>query len=120
MSGTSAPAREAELGRLARLLRSERRRLVTIAIVAGLAGGVVVAHSALAMDHMDESAATCLAVLDAGLLASGVALLRRRARSGPLHRALWVPQPVPDTLFRTPQGPVRSRAGPAILQVFRR
>jgi hypothetical protein len=80
---------------------------------------VAVTHSALAMDHMGDGVGMCVAVLDAGLLATGVALVHRRVRRAPSRH--------PDVLLRPPAGaraplievPPRIRAGPAVLQVFR-
>jgi hypothetical protein len=117
---TASTAASCRVGRLARLLRGRRRRAATVAVVAAIGAGVVVTHSALAMDHMGDGAEMCLAVLDAGLLASGAALLHRRARAVPSRRPLillrplslaWVPLSVPAA---------RDRAGPVHLQVFRR
>jgi hypothetical protein len=116
----STQSGERELGRLARVLRSERRRAATIAIIAGLAGGVVVAHGALAMDHMGEEAAACLAVLDTGLVATGLALVRRRLVPWRPRSPLRLGTAPPLVEAAVSQPPFPLRAGPAALQVFRR
>ncbi len=101
------------------MLHSDRSRLATIAVVVGLGAGVVIAHGALAMDHMGEEAAACLAVLDTGLVATGLALGRRRLLPwrprSPLR--LGTAPPLIDAAVSQPPFPIR--AGPAALQVFR-
>jgi len=109
----------AGVGRLARLLRSQRRRFAALAIVAAVGGGVVVTHSALAMDHMGDGTGMCVAVLDASLLATGVALLHRRARPAPSRHPTVLLRPATVALAPALPIPARSRAGPAALQVFR-
>lgn len=66
-------------------LGQQRRHLVVIAAIAALAGGVVLAHSAAATDHMGTSMAVCLALAETaalGVVALGaVAAFRRPHRS---------------------------------------
>jgi len=116
LTPTTEPA---QVGRLARLLRSPRRRFAALAIVAAVGGGVLVAHSALAMDHMGDGTGMCVAVLDASLLATGVALLHRRARPTPSRHPTVLLRPATVAPAPVLPIPARSRAGPVALQVFR-
>ena len=101
-------------------LRRQRRRLVMLAVVLGLAGAVVVAHSAMGHDHMGDmgdAIAMCLAVAETAVVAVGAAL----ALSASSRRPLWsLPVPLAPVLPRVPS-PVHAlpRAGPPLLQVFR-
>jgi hypothetical protein len=109
----------AEIGRWARLLRSRRRRLVAVAVVVAIGAGVVVAHSGVAMNHPGDGADICLAVLDAGLLATGAALLNGRANSAPKRHPVFLSRSFAPSVAVVPAVEPRSRAGPAELQVFR-
>jgi hypothetical protein len=89
-----------------------------LAVMLGLAGAVVVAHSATGGDHMGDAMVMCLAVAETAVLAVGTALVvglavARRPRwlmpAPVLHASAYVPAP------RT----VPARAGPPRLQVFR-
>jgi len=103
-------------------LRRQRRRLVMLAVMLGLAGAVVTTHSAMSHDHIGEMSdviVMCVAVAQTAAVAVGVALAL--ALGAWLRRPLWliaapgVPaRPlVPATLG------VHARAGPPLLQVFR-
>lgn len=102
---------------LNRTLRRQRRRLAVLVVTLGLAGAVVVAHSAMGHGDMGDAMVMCLAVVETAVAAAGAALvLSARMRS-----PLWlVPVPLePDPwLVPAPAG-VRARAGPPQLQVFR-
>ena len=88
-----------------------------LVVMLGLAGAVVVAHSAVGHGDMGEAMLMCLAVVETAVVAVGAALvLSARMRRplgvvpGPLEPELW--------LVPAPSG-VRTRAGPPLLQVFR-
>jgi hypothetical protein len=99
-------------------LRAHRRRLAVVAVVFTVSAGVLAAHSALAEDHMGMKTSICLAVLDTGLIATGIALIVRLTGRLLLPRALSV-LALPDALSRSRPAP-RIRAGPMFLQVMRR
>jgi NADH:ubiquinone oxidoreductase subunit K len=101
-------------------VRRQRRRLVMLAVMLGLAGAVVVAHSAMSHDHMGdvgEAVVMCLAVAETAVAAIGVAL----ALAAWMRRPLWlVPQfAKPEPRFIPAAVAVPARAGPPLLQVFR-
>jgi hypothetical protein len=104
------------LARLHALARRRRRRLAVLAVMLSLAGAVVVAHSVLGEGHMGDGTATCLAVMTVG----GVALLGlTRAPAAVLRAPLSSPLPlVAPAVVALPAPVPRSRAGPAVLQVF--
>jgi hypothetical protein len=102
------------------MLRSDHKRLATILVVAAVGGGVLISHGALAMDHMGDGAAMCVAVLDAGLLATGLTVLHRRARPMHSRHPLVFLRPLAFARAPAPQPAARIRAGPERLQVFRR
>jgi hypothetical protein len=102
---------------LNRTLHRERRRLAVLAVVLGLAGAVVVAHTAMNHDHMGAAMVMCLAVVETAVVAAGAALALV-ARWAPLS---W---PVVESSDATlavvpPPDQARSRAGPSQLQIFR-
>ena len=71
------------LGRYRARLARHRRRVTVIAAIAAIAVGVVLAHSAVAMDHMGDAMAVCLAIADTaglGAVALGVVGARRPRR----------------------------------------
>lgn len=96
--------------------RRRRRRLALLAVVLALAGAVVVAHGALAGDHMGHGAAMCVAVMTAG----GLAILRLgRAVAVPVGRRLESSVGAARlVVVAGPRPPARCRAGPPALQVF--
>ena len=100
-------------------LRRQRRRYTMLAVMLGLAGAVVVAHSAMGHDHMGDAGAIvmCLAVAETAVLAAGAAL----ALSAWMRLPLWVlAAPLaPELPFLPSPVGTRSRAGPPLLQVFR-
>jgi hypothetical protein len=102
--------------RLHGLARRQRQRAVLLAVVLCLAGAVMVAHGALAADHMGHGAAMCLAVMTA----SGLAVLRlAHATSFPVGRRLGASAGAARVLaVLGPRPAVRCRAGPSTLQVF--
>lgn len=100
------------------LVRRQRRRLALVTAVVALAGVVVLAHSAMGADHMDDGAVMCVAVLQIAAFAAVAAVALGR---GPLLRVSWprLRFAVPAlALVVTPPQP-RARAGPSSLQVFR-
>jgi hypothetical protein len=99
-------------------LQAYRRRLAVVAVVITVSAGVLTAHSALAENHMGMETSICLAVLDAGLIATGIALIVRLTGRRLLARVLSVVA-LPDALSRSQPAP-RIRAGPMFLQVMRR
>ena len=105
---------------LNRALGRQRRRFVMHAVMLGLAGAVVVAHSALGHDHMGDmgdAIVMCLAVAETAVVAVGAAL----ALSTLMRRPLWplaAPLAPEPPFLPSPVG-TRSRAGPPLLQVFR-
>jgi threonine/homoserine efflux transporter RhtA len=107
------------VGWLARVLRSERKRVAVAVVVAALGGGVVVAHGALGMDHMGDDMGVCVAVLNAGLFGTGLVMVHRSARPAPSRHPLVLLRPAAALAAPAPRVSTRSRAGPADLQVFR-
>lgn len=99
------------------MLRRQRRRLVVFAVMLGLAGTVVVAHSAMGQDHMGDALVVCLAVAETAVVAVGVAL----ALGTWMRRPLWLlPEPAaPELPFAPLRVDIRARGGPPLLQVFR-
>jgi hypothetical protein len=99
-------------------LRRQRRRLAVLAVMLGLAGAVVTAHSVMAADHMGDGVTMCLAVAETAVIAIGAALVIRVAVA---HRARWlIAAPVFRALAFVPAPrSVPARAGPPLLQVFR-
>ena len=102
-------------------MRRQRRRLTMFAVMLGLAGTVVVAHSAMGHDHMGdvgEALVTCLAVAETAVAAAGVALaLGAWMRRRPLCLVAQLSKP--ETRFIPAPASVPARAGPPLLQVFR-
>jgi putative copper export protein len=105
-----------------RLQRQRRKSLVLGAVVL-LAATIVLSHGAPAEhempgDQMQAAISICLAVLGGGVfLLAGAALARHQRR-----RAVSA-NPVPSAGFIRPSPrptPIRARAGPDLLQVFRR
>jgi hypothetical protein len=101
-------------------LRRQRRRFAVLAVMLGLAGSVVVAHSVLGHDHMGDisgAIAMCLAVAETAIVAVGAAVALCALRRHP--RRLFPAPPVPDLAFVPCLIGTHSRAGPPLLQVFR-
>jgi hypothetical protein len=88
------------------------------AVMLGLAGAVVVAHSAMGGDHMGDAMVMCLAVAETAVLAVGTALVVGLAVA---RRPRWlILAPAPSAFGHTPAPrSVPARAGPPLLQVFR-
>jgi hypothetical protein len=101
-------------------LRRQRRRFTVLAVMLGLAGAVVVAHSAMGHDQMGDMGGAivmCLAVAETAVVAVGAAV----ALSALLRRPRWLlaaPRAPELPFVPSPVG-TRSRAGPPFLQVFR-
>jgi hypothetical protein len=72
-------------------LRRQRRAMV--AVMLGLAGAVVTAHSVTAGDHMGDGVVMCLAVAETGVVAIGAALVVGVAVAYRPHWSLAVPSP---------------------------
>lgn len=94
------------LSRHSALLQRHRRHLVVTAAIAALVGGVVLAHSAAASDHMGKGMAVCLALAETAALGAvalgAVAAFRRprrlweRGPDGPrLSAGVGAPLPLP-------------------------
>lgn len=101
-------------------LRRQRRRLVMLGVMLGLAGAVVVAHSAVGHDHMGDMGGAivmCLAVAETAVVAVGAAV----ALSALMRRPRWLlpALPAPELPSLPSLVGTRSRAGPPLLQVFR-
>jgi len=100
-------------------MRRQRRRLAMLAVMLGLAGTVVVAHSATGhhMGDLGEAVVMCLAVAETAAVAAGVAL----ALGAWTRRPLWLvaAPPLPELLHMAAGPGVRPRAGPPALGVFR-
>jgi peptidoglycan/LPS O-acetylase OafA/YrhL len=100
---------------LNRTLRRQRRRLVTLAVILGLAGAVVVAHSAMHHDYMSDAIVMCLAVAETAIVGVALALGAR------IDRWRWLASDSsrpPRAFIPVPPG-IRARAGPPVLQIFR-
>jgi hypothetical protein len=102
---------------LNRTLRRQRRRLVTLAVILGLAGAVVVAHSAMDHDYMGDAIVMCLAVAETAIVGVGAALALG-ARIDALRWLALDPPPAVRAFIPAPAG-IRARAGPPVLQIFR-
>lgn len=103
---------------LNQLRRRHRQRFAAVLLVFALCLVVVAAHSALAERHMGTDMAVCLAIAQTAALAvafviATVAMLRVPMRARRWRSALVMCARV----GRMPPAP-RSRAGPAVLQVF--
>ena len=101
-------------------MRRQRRRLAVFVVMIGLAGAVVVAHSAMGHDHMGDvggAVVMCLAVAETAVVAVGVAL----ALGAWMRRPVWLlaQLPAPQPRFFPAPATVPARAGPPLLQVFR-
>jgi hypothetical protein len=99
-------------------LRRQRRRLATLAVMLGIAGVVVTAHSVLGGDHMGDGVLMCLAVADTAVVAIGTALAAGIAAAQKPRWFIAVPALPAVAYARAPRS-VPARAGPAVLQVFR-
>jgi hypothetical protein len=101
-----------------RALRAQRRRFVAFAGAFLLATSLVAAHTAVSGGgHMDDAMAICLAVVDSAVVGVAVALAAAvRSRLLELPRAVGWKMP---RLTAVSRRDVRTRAGPAALQVFR-
>jgi hypothetical protein len=97
------------------VVRRLRRRLVVVAAALALVGAVVVAHSALADDHMGDAVAACVAVAETAALGIAAAAGTARAKA-PRMPSINAATPAPPA-GRAPLA--RARAGPPGLQVFR-
>jgi hypothetical protein len=101
-------------------LRRQRHRMAMLAVMLGLAGAVVVAHTAMGRDHMGDmgdAVVICLAVAETAVLAAGAALASRAWMRRPLP-VLAAPLAPELPSLPSPVG-ARSRASPPLLQVFR-
>jgi hypothetical protein len=102
---------------LNRTLHGQRRRLVTLAVILGLAGAVVVAHSAMHHDYMGDAIVMCLAVVETAIVGVGVAV----ALGARVHASRWPMHEAPPRRLEPMPAPsgIRARAGPSALQIFR-
>lgn len=99
------------------VVRRQRRRLVTLALVLSLASVVVIAHSAMGDDHIDDGAVMCVAVLQVAALAAAAVAAGLPTAALSVRSAVLPLVPRLAILAFPPQP--RARAGPAALQVFR-
>ena len=102
------------------LVRRQRRHVAVFTTVVGLAGAVVVAHSAMGHGHVHDVGGVvvmCLAVTETAAVAVGVAVALGAWLRRPVRRLAQVPGPRPG--FRRAPASVPARAGPPLLQVFR-
>jgi hypothetical protein len=99
-------------------LRRQRRRLAMLAVMLGLAGAVVTAHSVTAGDHMGDGVVMCLAVAESAVIAIGAAIVVGVAVAYRPYWFLAVPSPGASAYVPGPRS-VPARAGPALLQAFR-
>jgi hypothetical protein len=99
-------------------LRRQRRRLAMLAVMLGLAGAVVTAHSVTAGDHMGDGVVMCLAVAETAVIAIGAALVVGVAVACRPRWLIAVPSPGASAYVPAPWS-VPARAGPPLLQVFR-
>jgi hypothetical protein len=96
-----------------------RRRFTLAVAVSVLAASVVIAHSALASDHMGSAVAICIAVAETAALAL---LARTTTQVGGAAIGIYTPRPSDG---RTRPAPTRapalpwSRGSPFALQVLR-
>jgi hypothetical protein len=99
-------------------IRRQRRRLAMVAVMLGLAGVVVTAHSVMAGDHVGDGVAMCLAVAETAIVAVGAALVVGVTMA---QRPRWLTAaPAPRALAYVPAPQsAPARAGPSLLQVFR-
>jgi hypothetical protein len=105
--------------RLNSALRWQRRRLLVLATVFSLAGVVVVAHTVANHDHMGDAIVICIAVVETAAVAAVAAIALGLFAARP---AWWVAPPLAGVNVRAGATlvPVAARAGPVVLQVFRR
>jgi hypothetical protein len=101
-----------------RHLRTRRRRLLAVAVVALLGAAVWSAHAAPGDHHMGEAAAICLAV--AAVAAAGIAAAPRLGRLLPGRPRPPASRAVTRSVLAVPPVVGRARGHPAVLQVFRR
>jgi hypothetical protein len=101
-----------------RVPRRHRRHAALLVAVVSLAAAVIAAHSAMAGDHLGGAAAICLAVVE--VTGAAVILAAPSAPSLPARarRQMGVRKPAGLVPVRVAGAP--ARAGPAVLQVFRR
>ena len=99
-------------------LRRQRRRLAMVAIMLGLAGAVVTAHSIMAGDHMGDGVMMCLAVAETAVIAIGAALVVGVTMALRARGLIAAPGFPACTYVPAPRS-VPARAGPPLLQVFR-
>ena len=97
--------------------QDQRRRLLGLVVVLALAGSVAAAHSVLAEDHMGGAAKVCLAVAETAALA--VVVVGAASALAPARFTVAIPWAGATTTPPSPTVWTRSRAGPALLQVFR-
>lgn len=105
---------------LNQLRRRHRQRLAAVLLALALCCLLVAAHSALAERHMGDDMAICLAVAQTAALALSIAVVIVAATRHSLPCASWDRGLASMPSRPNSQPPVpRSRAGPAVLQVFR-
>jgi hypothetical protein len=107
-------------------LNRHKRRLALLATLGVLAVALVIEHSGLghgemADTDMGQAISMCLAIVEAGaVLVGAIALFKIRPRFSPAPRGLLA-GPVLSVAGTGPRMPSASaRAGPSVLQVFRR
>lgn len=105
---------------LNQLRRRHRQRLAAVLLALALCCLLVAAHSALAERHMGDDMAICLAVAQTAALALSIAVAIVAATRPTLPCNTWDRRLALIPILLGCQPPIpRSRAGPAVLQVFR-
>ena len=97
--------------------QDQRRRLLGLVVVLALAGSIAAAHSAFAEDHMGGAAKVCLAVAETAALA--VVVVWAAYALAPARFRVAISWAGATTSPPSPTVWTGSRAGPALLQVFR-
>lgn len=99
-------------------LRRQRRRLAVLAVMLGLAGAVVTAHSVMGGDHMGDGVVMCLAVAETAVIAVAVSLVVGLIAAHRRHWVIALPALAEFAYVPEPRS-APARAGPPQLQVFR-
>lgn len=105
---------------LNQLRRRHRQRLAAVLLALALCCLLIAAHSAFAERHMGGDMAVCLAVAQTAALALSIAVAIVAATRPTVPSLSWNRGLALTPILLDCQAPIpRSRAGPAVLQVFR-
>ncbi|WP_332671376.1 hypothetical protein [Aromatoleum sp.] len=100
--------------------RRHHQRLAALLLALTLCWLVFAAHSALAERHMGDDMAACLAIAQTAALALALAIVAVATTRPELPGPTWARTCIQSRPTGARQRPVPcSRAGPAVLQVFR-